>query len=132
MSDSMMHPEPERLEAYVEGSLPEAERAVVDSHVMTCARCQTATEEWRTLFAELARLPRPAPEPGFADRVLADVHIRRPLAARAAERLGWFVPESTRGWAVAAALIALPVLAGVGAVAWLLSRPWLSAEGLWL
>lgn len=132
LADSMMHPEPQRLEAYVEGALSEAERAVVDSHLMTCARCEAAAEEWRTLFAQLAALPRPAPAAGFADRVLAGVRVHRPWAERAGEWVGRLMPQTTRGWAIAAAIVALPVLAGYGAAAWLYSRPWFSAQGLWL
>lgn len=128
----MMHPEPERLEAYVEGSLPEAERAVVDSHLVACSDCQTVTEEWRTLFAGLADLPRPAPAPGFADRVLAGVRVRQPWPARLAAWIERMLPETTKGWAIAAAIVALPVLAGGGALAWLFSRPWISPQGLWL
>lgn len=128
----MHHPAPERLEAYVEDSLAAAERAVVESHLLTCARCQAVAEEWQTLFAELSSLPRPAPSPGFADRVMAGVRVPQPWYTRAAAWLGRLMPATTRGWAIAAAAIAAPVLTVAGAVAWVLSRPWISAQGLWL
>lgn len=132
MSESVSHPRPERLEAYVEGSLSDGDRAVVDSHLLTCPRCQTAVDEWQALFAALAEAPRPAPSAGFVDRVMAGVHVRQPLAARIMALVARLIPKTTAAWAAVTALLALPILAVGGAAAWLLSKPWITLQGLWL
>jgi len=127
-----MHPESDRLEAYVEGGLPPAERAVLESHLGACARCQAEVEEWRALFGLLASLPRLAPAPGFADRVLAGVRVRRPWPARAAALLARLWPRGTRGWALAAAFLAFPVVLGGALAGWLLTRPGVTPWALWV
>jgi hypothetical protein len=47
-----------RLASYAEGTLPEADRAGVESHLKECARCRGQLEWLRTLAAETSRLPR--------------------------------------------------------------------------
>lgn len=128
----MLHPTPDRLEAYVEGGLPDADRAVLESHVQDCPRCRADVEEWRGLFAALAELPRFEPSVGFAERVMAGVRVREPLWSRVLAVLGRLVPQSTFGWVLVAALVSLPVLATGGVAAWLLTRPGLSPEALWV
>jgi len=121
VSELDFHPEPEQLEAYVEGTLEDAQRAVLESHLVGCTRCTGAVEEWRGLFFALDGLPPIEPSPGFIDRVMAGVHILP--APRVAAEIRW-LPHSTRSWALVAALLALPV-AGLGVlVAWVLSQPW--------
>ena len=72
MSDSRMsHLTPEELELWAEGLLPAAR----DTHVAECDACRTTAERERTLYRELARLTRFAPEFGFAERVMAKVRI---------------------------------------------------------
>lgn len=127
-----MHPTPDRFEAYVEGTLAAGDRAVLESHLVTCGRCQAEVEEWRALFTGLAALPRFAPAPGFMERVLAGVQVREPWAVRAAAWIRRLVPRTTRGWALAAAFLALPVITSAGALGWLLTRPMLTLQGLWL
>lgn len=128
----MNHPTAERLEAYVEGSLGEDVRAGVRSHLLACPRCEHDVEEWRSLFAVLRGLPRFAPAPGFASRVMAHVRVPEPWHARAS---GWFervLPRTTGGWAVATLLLALPVVTGASFMAWLLSKSYVTAHGLWV
>lgn len=136
MTDSLVHPEPDRLEAFVEGTLPDADRAVVAFHVQQCAVCQQELEEWRALFGALASLPRPEPLPGFAARVMAEVRVTRPWPTRAAawaERWGSrLVPQTTAGWALVAALVVLPILTMGGAATWLATRPWFSVQWFWI
>lgn len=128
----MLHPAPERLEAFVEGVLDDADRVVVESHLVTCARCQAEADEWKALFSVLSSLPRIEPSPGFADRVMAGVHVKQPWTVRAMDLLRRLIPSGTTGWLLATALLALPVLAAGGVMAWLLSRPTITPEGLWL
>jgi predicted anti-sigma-YlaC factor YlaD len=48
----------ERLDVYLEGGLPHAERAAVAAHLETCAACRAEAHDWRDLFARTAELPR--------------------------------------------------------------------------
>lgn len=130
MSESILHPGPDRLEAYLEGTLDDAERAVLESHLVTCSRCQVELEDWRGLFTALSGLPVLEPAPGFADRVMAAVQLPQPLPARIAGVFGRWLPKSTRMWAILTALLALPGLAVGGAVAWVAAQPWLTVEGI--
>lgn len=126
----MLHPSPERLEALVEGTLGEADRAVLESHVEGCPACRTEVHELGALFAALSNLPRLAPAEGFMKRVLAAVPVARPWWARATGWLGRLVPRTTPGWVLAAIVASLPALTTAGVAAWLFSRPGLSVQGL--
>lgn len=135
MSDRLNHPTTERLQAFVEEALGGPEHAVVDSHLTTCARCRQEVTELQSLFVALSGLPTLEPTAGFADRVMRHVRVQQPalhpaLAAAAAwiERV---TPRSTRGWAAAAAMLALPVIGATVLVGWLLSQPGVDAQGLW-
>ncbi len=130
MSEPPLHPSPDRLEALVEGVLVELEHSAVEAHLVSCARCQAEVEEWRAVFAVLASLPRLAPAPGFADRVLAHVRVKRPWTARIAAVLARLAPRTTTGWALLTACLALPAAAGTALIAWVLTRPGLSAQTL--
>lgn len=132
MTDELLHPTADRLSAYAGGDLADGDRAVLESHMVGCARCQAEVEEWRSLFAGLAALPQFAPSTGFADRVMARVRIRRPWPARVAALVRRLVPHSTTGWALAVAFLALPTLVTAGGLTWLFSRPWLTMEAVWL
>lgn len=142
MSHQSLHPEEEQIEAYAEGVLDGGDRAVIESHVLSCADCQGAVEEWRALFAALEGLPQLAPSVGFADRVMARVTVasRSQVWAgyalaqvRAAGRaIGRWMPQTTRGWAFATAMLGLPAILVSGFIAWLLSRDYVSAESLWI
>lgn len=122
----MNHPTPDRLEALVEGVLDGGESAVLESHLVSCGRCQAEVEEYRTLFEMLASLPRTEPSEGFADRVFARIDIRQPLLARVAAALKRLVPTSIMGLTLATALLSLPVVFTGGATAWLLAQPGIS------
>lgn len=124
----MLHPTPDRLEGYVDGTLDAADRAVVESHLVVCDRCQSEVEEMHALFAALASLPRLEPSPGFAERVMAGVHLHQPWPARLAALLRRLLPTSTAGWVLAAAILAIPLLTAGTATAWIVSRPWFTAQ----
>lgn len=130
MSDALLHPTPDRLEAFVEGSLADGERAVLESHLLGCTRCQAEVEEWRALFSVLAELPQFSPAPGFADRVMAGVRLPQPWHVRAAAQVERWAPKTTRGWALVAAFGSLPMLVFGALAAWLLSQPSVSVGSL--
>lgn len=127
----MLHPATEVVEAYVAGSLSDADRAVLESHLIGCQQCAAEVEEWRALFSGLAALPYLEPAPGFADRVMASVQVRQPWQVRMAALLRRVIPMTTGGWFLVTAILALPVLIMGGAATWLLSRPWISTDTLW-
>jgi hypothetical protein len=82
----------------------------------------------------LATLPRHAPSKGFADRVMAQIALPDPWYVRAAARVGAqlqvFAPKTSRGWALAAACLALPIAIFGALAAWILSKPYITAHGL--
>lgn len=132
MSETLRHPDHERLQAFVEESLDETSAAGVDAHLAGCARCRVEVEELQSLFGMLATMAYHAPAMGFADRVMAGVRVRQPWFARIEEWLARLAPRTTGGWAVTSAMVALPVVATTSLVWWLLSRPGVTAQGLWV
>ena len=142
MTNANLHPATETLEAYAEGTLESGDRAVFESHLLGCERCQAEVEEWRSLFAALETLPRFAPGTGFANRVMARVRIPQPQAAWSAQALAQvraagqraqrYMPHTTRAWGLVTAMLALPVLVGAAIMTWLLTRSYVSADALWV
>lgn len=125
------HLSAERLDAYVEEALDGRERAGVETHLAACARCRDEVAELRSLFVALSELPRFAPSVGFSDQVMAGVRVRQPVFAGASEWLERLAPQTTRGWAAAAAVLALPVLGATLLVAWIMAQPGVTPQGLW-
>lgn len=132
MSETLNHPEHERLQAYAAKELEGGDTAVIDAHLTTCARCRAEVEELHSLFVMLSSLAYHAPAAGFADRVMARVRVRQPWFARAADWLAGLAPKSTRAWALTAAMVALPAVATTGLIWWLMSRPGVTVQGLWV
>lgn len=132
MSDTQNHPGRERLQAFVEASLDEAAARAVDAHLTVCPRCSGDVEELQSLFEVLSSLTRFAPATGFADRIMARVRVRQPWLVRVADWVEQFTPRTTRGWAVAAAVLALPVIGATLLSWWLISQPGVTPQGLWL
>jgi hypothetical protein len=134
MKDSNLHPDTEKLQGIVEEALAAGERVVVESHLLGCADCRNEVEEWTSLFAMLSTMPRVAPSFGFANRVMAHVELPDPWYARLPARVGaqlrTFVPKTTRGWAAATACLALPIAFFAALAAWLLSKPYITPQGL--
>ena len=130
MNYTNSHPETERLEALAAGDLNAGDAAVIESHLVGCARCREDVEEWRALFGALADLPGLEPSPGFADSVMARVAVRSPWAERVGALVRWFTPRTTQAWALVAVVMALPALVYAGAFAWLATQPWFSVAGL--
>ncbi|MGH9161032.1 MAG: anti-sigma factor family protein [Vicinamibacteraceae bacterium] len=70
----------ERLSAYLDGALPEAEREAVETHLTACAACRARLQTLRAVKHALARLPSCEEPPGA---VRAHVEgLRFPQAAR--------------------------------------------------
>jgi anti-sigma factor RsiW len=131
VSDTRSHPSPERLHDLVEGSLDGAELRAVDSHLTGCPECREEVAELRSLFGALSGLTRFEPSVGFADRVMAGVRVRRPAFAGASAWVERVTPQTTRGWAAAAAVLALPVIGATVLVSWLMAQPGVTLQGLW-
>jgi hypothetical protein len=105
----MTHPE-DLLADYVDGTLPEHERAVVDAHLEGCAKCREETELARGAVTALATLPEEPVPLGVTGPVLAE-------AGRRFERrrtAGWRRLQWAAGAAAAAALVAVFALNGFG------------------
>lgn len=132
MRNDLLHPATEMLEAYVEGTLEDADRAVIESHLAGCPECATEVEEWEALFDLLAALPHLEPTATFADRIMASVELSLSWHAQLGAFLRRLIPETRGGWALLSVLISLPLISIGGALTWLVSRPWLSLEALWL
>ena len=131
----MAHLDTERLQEYADGRIAEGDRSVVDSHLQSCSRCAGEVAEWRSLFTTLAALPQLEPRTGFASRVMARVQVRAlpvwaPWLSQAQALAERIAPKSSAGWAFAVAMLALPVLLGGGALAWLLSHDYVTTESL--
>ena len=133
------HLEADELQTFAEGRLPEGERPAVESHLTNCASCQAEVQEWRQLFESLSVLPQYEPSAGFADRVMAGVREAHatalvPWYVRSGQRASAFVvrvtPRTTRGWAFASALFALPVIASAMLMSWLMSKAYATPGAL--
>jgi anti-sigma factor RsiW len=102
----MTHPE-ELLAGYVDGSLTDKERAVVDAHLATCARCREEAELSSRAMVVLRSLPDEPVPFGVTNPVTAELgrRMRRPARLPWRARLQWGA-----GIAVAACLVLLAVL----------------------
>jgi len=82
------HLSAEQLQALLEGDFPTGDLARAEEHLESCVRCSTELEAWSVLFEDLGSLSSPAPEEGFAERVMAAVQLPVPLGARIRDGLG--------------------------------------------
>ncbi len=101
----------ERLEAYVDGELGEAEAATVEAHLDGCAACTAEYRLASTVRRELRAFPELDAPPAVLESLLKEAErARRPLPFRVP------VPAPRRAWAsLAAAVFATAVL---GASLW--------------
>ena len=74
MTDIPMHLTTEEIELWAQGLLPAAGAL----HLADCSLCRTEAERERKVILALVQLPKFAPNPGFADRVMAQVRIPTP------------------------------------------------------
>lgn len=134
MSDPILHPNTEKLQSFVEGTLDDGDRAVIHSHIVSCSSCHSEVEEWSSLFGVLATLPRFSPSIHFADNIMASVRLPDPwyvrLLIRVGDRLQAYAPKTTRGWAIATAFLGFPTLVFGLLTAWLLSKPYMTPSNV--
>ena len=78
---SQDHPE-ELLAGYVDGALGAKERAVVDEHMASCARCREEVELSRSARTALRGLPEAEVPLGVTGPVLRRVRVERPWVSR--------------------------------------------------
>ena len=78
MTHDFEHLSAERIQAFLDGELSQAEMALVQAHSASCARCQAEIEAWGLLFEELEELPPLEPSAGLANRVIVGLPERVP------------------------------------------------------
>ncbi len=103
----------QRVFAYHDGELPEAERPDVLAHLEGCPDCRAASRRWATLAGAFFRTPALPPSPSSSD-----VFVRRVLARVEAERKEnlsmwegawrWLVPALGVGIAALALVVTTP------------------------
>jgi len=105
----MTHPD-ELLAEYVDGALSPEDRARIDDHLASCARCRGEVALSRHAVARLGRLSdRPAPE-GVASAALQESRRTRRRAAAAARAPRWYrlAPVAAAAAVVLLLAIAIP------------------------
>jgi predicted anti-sigma-YlaC factor YlaD len=113
----MTHPE-ELLAGYVEGTLPENERALVATHLQTCETCRDEVDLATMAVAALAEI-RDEPVPlGLTSAVIAESGRRmaRPRPAWWRGRLQWVAGLAAAAAVIAFLAVGLPHLHGGPAV----------------
>lgn len=68
------------LSAYLDGELPDADRAACEAHVRECANCQAVLQDLQTASAAVSRLPRLKAPPALAMRLRQEVLVKPPPA----------------------------------------------------
>lgn len=91
-----MHLTAERIQAFLDGTLPKEEGADVQEHATFCARCQGELESWQLLYSELEELPVLEPSQGFAQRVLSELDIAITPEVAKVRRFGWLRRRAAR------------------------------------
>ena len=73
-------PEPEKIQAYVDGELPGSEAAQMAEHISRCPRCE-AVHHWLALISsKLSAQPRPQPAPELLEAIHGAVDLVEPVA----------------------------------------------------
>lgn len=103
----MTHPE-DLLAEYVDGALADDQRAVVDAHLATCARCREEVEAAGRAVSALAALPEEPVPLGVTAPVVAEAERSRRTSAR--QRPAWERFQWAGGLAAAAALLLVAVV----------------------
>jgi tetratricopeptide (TPR) repeat protein len=103
-----------RLSEYLDGDLPESERAALEAHLPGCADCRATLEQLRRVVARAQGLDDRAPAADLWPAIARHVGVVSLDARRARRRLSFTVPQ------LAAAAVALALLSGGSA--WLLVR----------
>jgi hypothetical protein len=109
----MTHPE-ELLAEYVDGTLADDQRAGVDAHLATCARCREEVEAAGLAVSALAALPEEPVPLGVTGPVLTEAEAAgRPAPRRrpARERFRWAGGLAAAASLLLVAAVLLPLLA---------------------
>ncbi len=73
-------PEPEKIQAYVDGELPGSEAVQMAEHIGRCPRCE-AVHRWLALISSnLSAQPRPQPAPELVEAIHGAVDVAEPVA----------------------------------------------------
>ena len=100
---SKTHLTAERIQAFLDETLSQGERARVQEHATCCGRCHAELEAWQLLYSELEELAELSPAPSFRDRVLAGLETAAPAASAEKRRFGWSRRRAPRAAALRAA-----------------------------
>jgi hypothetical protein len=87
-------------------------------HLRDCAQCRTELTALREFVMDIETLPELAPTAGFADRVLAEVHVFEPWHVAARTSVARWVPSSPLARIAAGATFTATATAVTGAAAW--------------
>lgn len=134
MTDATGHLPYWTIEQLAEGSLSHVETSLAELHLRACRHCAAELEGARAVVHALECMPALTPSAGFADAVMARVHIApqaQAAAAPASVAQRRWMPRVSRGWAtlLALLLLPLPVLAGIGT--WMGGSPVQAMGALW-
>ena len=103
-----------RLSEYLDGELPESERATLEAHLRACPDCRATLEQLRRVVARAQALDDTPPTTDLWPAIARHVGVVSLDARRARRRLSFTVPQ------LAAAAVALTLLSAGSA--WLLLR----------
>jgi anti-sigma factor RsiW len=103
--------DPERITAYVDGTLDNAAQASVESHLAACDACRAQVEDERAIRAQLKALPPIEPSRSL------ERQVRRQLRAAAPNPLRFLLPL-----AAGLALLAFWARGAAPVAAWAISR----------
>lgn len=133
------HLQPERLQDMIDGVLKGRRLTRAREHLAACSSCARELASWQRLIVDLESLPALEPAPGFQERVMSRVRVRKlgllprgapSLAARIRDRARALVPSTRRGWAVVSGIAGAPAVAMAAMVYVLISHPLLTAGSL--
>jgi anti-sigma factor RsiW len=126
------------LQDVLDGLAPADLAARVAAHLETCSPCAAEAGTWRSLLGQLDEVPRFAPAPGFAERVMREVSVPEPAAVgrrvpewrRALAAVSRLVPKTRQAWAALSGVAVTPAVTA-GLVLWtLFTHPTLTPGAL--
>ncbi len=85
-----------RIQDYLDGALTPSEERAFEARIAASPELRDEVEGWRALYGRLDALPRIAPSPAFADRVLRQLPARGSLQDRVRRWFGAGVPAAAR------------------------------------
>lgn len=87
-------------------------------HLRDCVECRTELAALRAFVLDIEELPELAPSVGFADRVLAEVHIFEPWHVAARTSIAGWMPTSPLARVAAGLTLTATASAVTAAAAW--------------